>query len=426
MPKINSLAKITAVLLASVALAGIAFAQTEPVWPVGFTKPAAAPAVAAAAEGAADVVNEDPLAILDEPFSADPAAGATPPGIVDPLLDMPPAVEMAPVDPMAPVDGVVSGLAEPERTPDYISGPAAPSSEASPAPAEIAPSAPVANVDGSVGITTSPVEDAPASPVRIAPTGGVAVAAGATEFASGNEVDPVTAAATNLVRDTGLIARQSDMGEGLLLMERQLNFAENVNQLISIMGPDVEIEVAPGVYQSYADTPAGRKAELELLRLEQEAQFANLDFELKLKEREAALIIPPEGTEFGPDGELLPLRSDGGEFQDINGAPATGAVDPLTGLDQAALDALTAKVTEQVKATMPQPEAAPAEPVPLYSLREIFGSEGDYLAVISSGNDRVRVRAGDDLPNGIKVLAVGDDYVEIETDGVTSRLSIRG
>jgi hypothetical protein len=38
----------------------------------------------------------------------------------------------------------------------------------------------------------------------------------------------------------------------------------------------------------------------------------------------------------------------------------------------------------------------------------------------------VRVRAGDDLPNGIKVTTVGEDFVEIETGGNSKRLSIRG
>lgn len=438
MSNISSLAKISLMLLTSAAFAGSVMAQGDatssaPEWPSQWSKPAnASPTAAAGVEGA--------LQVLDQPFEAAPETIALP--VVDENIaaaTQPADAATAPATSDAADPLGIDALLGTEVTPSYISeGPATSvEAETMEAPSAAVPALAQESASEQVLANEEPVE-APGgaqaaafvttAPVRIAPANGASQvsAGGATEFAEGSAQDPVVANAANLVRENGLLARQSEMGEGLILMERQMNFANTVNSLIGILGPFAEIEVAPGVYKSYADTPAGLKAQLEMKQLERDAQFADLDFEFALKERQDKLAGEVEVEEKA--GGLLPLRSDGGEFQDINNAGPQAQVDPLAALDPAVLTALTTKITAEVQAKLPKPEAVPVPPVAStpFSLREVFGAGEDFVAILSSGADRIRVRQGDNLPNGVKVISIGVDYVEMEVNGETTRLSIRG
>jgi type IV pilus biogenesis protein PilP len=214
-------------------------------------------------------------------------------------------------------------------------------------------------------------------------------------------------------------------------MQRQVQFAEQVNQLIDILGPDAQIEVAPGVFQSFANTPAGKRAQLDMIELDRSAELASIEYDRKKQldeldfEKNLAALTPEEKAPVAVAGGLLPPRSDGSEFQSMDGSAAP--TDPLAGIDPDVVAALSNRITETVRASMPAPapEAAPAETSGL-SLRQVFGANGDFVGIVMIDGERVRVRAGDDLPNGIKVTTVGEDFVEIETGGNSKRLSIRG
>jgi type IV pilus biogenesis protein PilP len=76
--------------------------------------------------------------------------------------------------------------------------------------------------------------------------------------------DPITNEQIELLKESGLIDKQSRLSEGLLLMDRQLRQAELVEQLLTVLGPDAEIEVTPGEFKSFADTPADLKLQADL------------------------------------------------------------------------------------------------------------------------------------------------------------------
>jgi len=86
--------------------------------------------------------------------------------------------------------------------------------------------------------------------------------------------DPITNAQIELLKESGLIDKQSKLSEGLLLMQRQLQQAELVEQLISLLGPDAQIEVTPGEFKSFANTPAGLQQQIDYLKLQAELQAA--------------------------------------------------------------------------------------------------------------------------------------------------------
>jgi hypothetical protein len=110
--------------------------------------------------------------------------------------------------------------------------------------------------------------------------------------------DPITNEQIELLRESGLIDKQSRLSEGLLLMDRQLRQAQLVEQLLAVLGPDAEIEVTPGEFKSFADTPAGLQERIEYLELQAELKVA----------KQAAGVDEDAGSEiseiFGKSGDL--------------------------------------------------------------------------------------------------------------------------
>ena len=88
--------------------------------------------------------------------------------------------------------------------------------------------------------------------------------------------DPITNEQIELLKESGLIDKQSRLSEGLLLMQRQLRQAELVGQLLAVLGPDAQIEVTPGEFRSFADTPAGLQQRIAYLQLQADLQAAKL------------------------------------------------------------------------------------------------------------------------------------------------------
>lgn len=201
--------------------------------------------------------------------------------------------------------------------------------------------------------------------------------------------DPITTEAAELLDESGVLARQSRLGEGLLILEGQLRHAQAIERLVNLLGPDAMIEVSPGEFRSFADTPAGVRARIELMRLEQEYRD---------------LIAPPP--------------------------PSVGPQPPRGADSSVDIEALIERRLSEIVPPQPQaqPETgAPAEaPVPPISLREIYGSGTDLTAILQFGEDLVRVRAGDVLGRGVRVISVNRDGVRIERRGQEFLLSIPG
>lgn len=201
--------------------------------------------------------------------------------------------------------------------------------------------------------------------------------------AAAQVTDPITAVSAELLDDSGLLARQSRLGEGVLILERQLQHAEAVERLIDVLGPDAMIEVAPGEFLRFSDTPAGLRAKIEMVRLRRELE---------------ALTAPS-----APPAEARPARSDGSELIELIDRRLTELTGAETGPDE----------------TGPDPAEAR-----LISVREIFGTAGDLSAVLMYGPDRVRVREGDALIGGVRVLSVEAEGVLISRRGQETFLEL--
>ena len=193
----------------------------------------------------------------------------------------------------------------------------------------------------------------------------------------GQATDPITTEATALIDESGLLTRQSRIGEGVLLLERQLRHAETIGKLIELLGPDAEIEVAPGEFMRFSETPAGLRARIEMARLQ--------------RELEQMSAPPPSAV------GAQPARDDGSELIEM--------IDQrLTQLEQAGVEASPGD----------QPPGEQTRPL---SVREIFGSGADLSAILQYGPDRVRVRAGDSLIGGLRIISIEADGVRVNQRG---------
>ena len=187
------------------------------------------------------------------------------------------------------------------------------------------------------------------------------------------ERDPVTEWKAALLEESGLLARQSEISESILLMERQVKQAELIARLMEINGPDAAIEIAPGRFKVFRDTPAGRRIAAEMAENGLDSQKRMLELQVEIKRKRAELedavvskpVPPRQEAAAAEEEQVLHLRS----------AP---------------------------------------EPV----LEEIFGTQGRLAAIFRVGGMRVSVIEGDVLPGGALVVAVSENSARIERNGI--------
>jgi hypothetical protein len=197
--------------------------------------------------------------------------------------------------------------------------------------------------------------------------------------------DPITFEATELLDESGLLARQSRLGEGILILDRQLRHAEAIERLIQVLGPDALIEVSPGEFMRFADTPAGMRARIKMVRLQKE-----------LDQMSAQPVAAAQAQ---------PARSDGSELIDQ--------------IDQR-LTEIEGERSDSKQEIEADTEGEPRQ----ISVREIFGTGSDLSAILQYGPDRVRIRTGDSLLGGVQIVSVERDSVLIVRRGQELRLQL--
>ncbi len=238
-------------------------------------------------------------------------------------------------------------------------------------------------------------------------------------------VDPITEQAARLLDGSGLIARQAALSQSLLLMERQIRQAELIKTLLSTLGPDAWIEVAPGEFRSFAETPVALRERIALVELEKQLEELQTEDENSpsvLRERVEAARLRQELAEI----EATILSTSQG---------ASGTGQQLT--DAAGTDDLSAALAgsfagatgeNQLPAAQAVPPAEPPPPVvtetPI-SLREVAGLNGAFWAVIGYGEELLRVEAGDILPGDVQIGEIGPNFLNFERRGEPRRLILR-
>lgn|GEM_PF-2827519 len=294
-------------------------------------------------------------------------------------------------------------------------------------------------------------------------------------------IDPVTEAAARVLEQSGIIARQAEISESLILIDRQIRQAELIRTLLATLGPDAPVEIAPGVFRTFNDTPEALRQRIELVQLE--SQLADLRERLEGSpdrirreidrirlERELADAaqegrapssesLRREIERIGLERELALLRDDDPESpaalrrrievarlrQELaaieagirsaqaevpplarGGADATGPGLAAVSLSPVPLAPGAAAGAAAARAEPAPPEVAPP-PLPQIqiSLREIAGRGSFYWAVILFGVEEVRIEAGDTLSDGTRVVEIGRAFVRLDRNGAEELLELR-
>lgn len=251
----------------------------------------------------------------------------------------------------------------------------------------------------------------------------------ASERSLPEEMDPFTARDVRRLDREGVLDRQKRVGEDILVMEREIARADQVGKLIETLGHEGFREAFPEIYASLQDSP---------LILTSKIKYHELQHEL-----EKAIEGPREEETPAADAETVAgPRDDGSSFfalpQPSGPAPlqlaaGNGAAPTMPIPDQlipaVPPSTLILSLGEGEAATAGE-DAAVLEPAPEpfapISLREIYGLGSDYQAIITLGDERVRIFAGDKLPDGTEIRAIGKDHVIIIRDEQEIRLGIRG
>ena len=187
------------------------------------------------------------------------------------------------------------------------------------------------------------------------------------------ERDPITEWKAALLEESGLLARQSEISESILLMERQIKQAELIARLMEINGPDAAIEIAPGKFKVFRETPVGRRIAAEMAENGLNSQKRALELQVEIKRKRAEL------EDASVSNPVLSRREEVPE-----------------------------KVEQLVRAV------PPPEPV----LEEVFGTQGRLVAIIRIGDTRLSVIEGDALPGGARIVAITENSVLIEQNGI--------
>ena len=213
--------------------------------------------------------------------------------------------------------------------------------------------------------------------IRLEARGGgqvpAAVDASATVGFEEPEHDPITEWKAVLLEESGLLARQSEISESILLMERQVKQAELIARLMEINGPDAAIEIAPGKFKVFRDTPAGRRIAAEMAENGLDSQKRALELQVEIKRKRAEL------EDAAASNPTLPRRA-----------------------------AVSAQA-EQLVRSIPPPE-----PV----LEEVFGTQGRLVAIFRVGDTRLSASEGDVLPGGAQVVSISENSAMIERNGI--------
>ncbi len=193
--------------------------------------------------------------------------------------------------------------------------------------------------------------------------------------------DPLSRTKETTLLQSGLLWRHGEIADSIFLMERQLRQAELITQLLEILGPDALIEVAPGKFVSYANTPAGRRVAAEMSTETLRSEVEILEFQNRIAEMTR---------------------------QDEVASSAIKIDDP-------------ADETEHGDITQLAGEPGPSQ----IALSEITARDGEFAAVLSVDGNPLEVEVGTILPDGGTVAEITADAVAIARASGIAILAIR-
>lgn len=253
------------------------------------------------------------------------------------------------------------------------------------------------------------------------------------QAAIGNdETDPFSASESADLVASGVIERQEQLSESLLLLSRQRALASAIDELALQLGPDAKIEIAPGRFANIENTPAGIRARIEMEKLQQELNEILAENEPEPEVDPAEMVTPDDLialqqqiestlTEMLDDRisalntQPAPLgrpRADGGSFMQLPGSSGRG----IPAEQYAQQRTVQAEMEPRQQLNL-EPEPEPEPEIIRPSLREVLGSGGRFVAFVNLQGEKIRVIEGDVLPGGFRVMEIGEGSITYDVNG---------
>lgn len=272
--------------------------------------------------------------------------------------------------------------------------------------------------------------------------------------------EPVTNAYENTLKSDGVISKQIEINDTILLLEREKERGDAINALVGVLGFDAKVTLPDGEVLDLSTTKAGRAARVAAMKEEQDLLSESIALQEKRVEeeimtdpavvksmklaREAELIdvlvakIGPEGVITTTDGRKIDLSSTvNGKRQviedlkvetDLVKAQAEFAeqsnkmlrIEAEREIIISKRDLEKARLSEEarligqkdVSSTTPQrPSAFPL------TVMQIYGNANNLRANVMINDAQSDVGVGDQLNRGVKVKAIDATSVTIEANG---------
>jgi hypothetical protein len=199
-------------------------------------------------------------------------------------------------------------------------------------------------------------------------------------------IDTVVEQEVARLDENGYIARQSRLGEDILLLGQELQRLQALKTLVEEIGPEAFRRAFPDYADMLADSPLMLQAEIEVVELRRELK--------DIIEGKAGVEVQAAAPAENP-------------IRDMPSPPVS--VSPAETLLRA--EAETPFETDAVAAI---------------SLRSVYGLGDDLTAVVVFQNERIEVEVGDTVTEGLVVEEITSDSILLMKQGEPFRLFLRG
>ena len=304
-----------------------------------------------------------------------PTASSTPSAVSPrPVTRLPPA-------PQPPVRAFPAASSTPAPVAVNVApAPASPEAAPAPAPADAAPLA--AAVDPAAAPAEASGEPAP-PPVVLAPTFNTA----------------------------GEIARRSELRREMETIAVDTERLAALQAVVDRIGVDNAVALYPDLAATIAYSPMGLEA------LKKEITLIN-------EVRALMETKPDEAAEAQAPADPAAIADPSQAASSIMNMPVAvpGAAPTMTRDEVMAMISEATEEEQQAEAEAAQSDSGAAMS---FMVSEIYGTEDSMIAVLKAGGSQIKVRQGDELPDGSVVTSVSTTGVSVERDGVSRDMKLR-
>ena len=215
--------------------------------------------------------------------------------------------------------------------------------------------------------------------------------------------------------DSSIISQASKIGEEVLILQNRQRFFDQIKTTVDMIGVENTLRMYPE-YAAYLDTsPMALQSQLSrvqtLNQLREEVAKANGPTQYELDRQKAEMEA--SGSAAGTQTDLMSMSIDD-NVPPAEVIPEEPAEPALTREDVAALiEEARSREQEENQAVE---DTQPDTPVYALMLSEVYGANGQMVAVVTDGTSTYKLRTGDNIPNIGPVTQIERDAVTVRVD----------